>query len=177
MKLAIVDRDGVIAHGIDTSLRAPDEWKPIPGGLDALARLGQAGYRIVVAAHQAGDTRKLPDMATLNAIHDRMWKAVGQAGGRIDAIFFHARAATSPRAEHASIAATLIEISQRFGVTLDGVPVISDSLRDLQAAAAAGAAPMLVLTGRGRKTRSEGDLPANTRVFRNLAAAVDALAS
>ncbi|SCY18559.1 D-glycero-beta-D-manno-heptose 1,7-bisphosphate 7-phosphatase [Nitrosospira sp. Nsp13] len=175
MKLAILDRDGVINFDSDAFIKTPDEWKPIPGSLEAIARLTQAGYRVVVATNQAGIGRGLLDMATLNAINDKMWKAANQAGGRIDAMFFcpHTTADNCDCRKPAT--GMFKEISQRFGLELSGVPAIGDSMRDLQAAAAVGAIPVLVLTGKGKKTKAEGGLPENTRIFRDLAAAVDAL--
>ena len=88
MKLVILDRDGVINHDSDQYIKSPDEWKPIPGSLAAIARLNQAGYRVVVASNQSGVGRGLLETDTLIAIHDKMLKALAQVGGRIDAIFF-----------------------------------------------------------------------------------------
>ena len=176
MKLIILDRDGVINYDSDAFIKTPDEWKPIPGSLEAIAHLTQMGYRVVVATNQAGIGRGLLDMAALNAINDKMWKAVNQAGGRIDAMFFcpHTTADNCDCRKPAT--GMFKEISQRFGLELNGVPAIGDSLRDLQAATSVGAIPVLVLTGKGKKTKAEGGLPENTQIFPDLAAAVDALA-
>src|ERR1700751_3754704 len=87
-KLIILDRDGVVNHDSDQFIKAPDEWRPIPGSLEAVARLNHAGYRVVVATNQSGVGRGLLDITTLNAIHDRMHRALAQVGGRVDAIFF-----------------------------------------------------------------------------------------
>ena len=175
MKLIILDRDGVINYDSDAFIKTPDEWKPIPGSLEAIARLTQAGYRVVVATNQSGIGRGLLDMATLNAINDKMYKAVVQAGGRIDAMFFcpHTNADNCDCRKPAS--GMLREISRRFSMDLKGVPAIGDSLRDLQAAAAVGANPILVLTGKGKKTSTAGGLPEGVQTFANLAAAVDSL--
>lgn len=176
MKLIILDRDGVINYGSAACIKTPDEWKPIPGSLEAIARLTQMGYRVVVATNQSGIARGLLDMAALNAINDKMWKAVNQAGGRIDAMFFCPHTNTDKCDCRKPAIGMFKEIAQRFGLELNDMPAIGDSLRDLQAAAAAGAAPVLVLTGKGKKTRAEGGLPENTSVFPDLSAAVDALA-
>ncbi len=176
MKLIILDRDGVINYDSVDFIKTPDEWKPIPGSLEAIAHLTQRGYRVVVASNQSGIGRGLLDMAALNAINDKMWKAVNQAGGRIDAIFFCPHTTTDQCDCRKPATGMFREISQRFGLELNGVPAIGDSQRDLQAAAAAGAMPVLVLTGKGKETRAEGGLPENTRVFADLAAAADALA-
>jgi D-glycero-D-manno-heptose 1,7-bisphosphate phosphatase len=175
MKLVILDRDGVINLDSDAYIKRPEEWKPIPGSLEAIARLTQAGYHVVVATNQSGVGRGLFEMSTLNAIHDKMHRAVSQAGGRIDAVFYcpHAQEANcdcrKPRT------GLLEEIGRRFGTSLAGVPSIGDSLRDLQAAATAGALPVLVLTGKGAKTQRDGNLPAGTLVHADLAAAVKSL--
>jgi len=177
MKLVVLDRDGVINLDSDQYIKSPEEWKPIPGSLEAIARLTQAGFRVVVATNQSGLGRGLFDMATLNAMHDKMHKAVNQLGGRIDAVFF------CPHAQDAGCdcrkpkPGMLREIAARFGLALTGVPVIGDSLRDLQAASAAGARPVLVLTGKGEQTLKSGGLPEGTEIHRDLAAAALALAA
>ena len=172
MKLIILDRDGVINFDSDAYIKSPDEWKAIPGSLDAIARLTQAGYHVAVATNQAGVGRGLFEMATLNAIHDKMHRAVGQAGGRIDAVFYCPHARESNCGCRKPKPGLYEEISKRFGMSLKGIPCIGDSQRDLEAATAVGGQPMLVLTGKGELTRSENKLPAGTLVFKNLAEAV-----
>ena len=175
MKFIILDRDGVINQDSPAYIKSPDEWKPIPGSLEAIALLNQAGYRVLVATNQSGVGRGLFEMATLNAIHDKMHRALGLVGGRVDGIFY------CPHAQDAGCdcrkpkPGLLEEISRRFGVSLEGVPFIGDSLRDLQAATAVGAQPVLVLTGKGKKTRKDGGLPEGTVVHDDLAAAVHSL--
>ncbi|MSQ88476.1 MAG: D-glycero-beta-D-manno-heptose 1,7-bisphosphate 7-phosphatase [Betaproteobacteria bacterium] len=176
MKLVVLDRDGTINHDSDQYIKSPAEWKPIPGSLEAIARLTQGGWRIVVATNQSGIARGLFDMSTLNAIHAEMHRAVGQAGGRIDAIFFCPHAADSNCECRKPKPGLLREIATRFGVELEDVPMIGDSLRDLEAAAAAGAKPYLVLTGKGKKTREAGGLPQGTEIAADLAAVATRLA-
>jgi D-glycero-D-manno-heptose 1,7-bisphosphate phosphatase len=175
MKLVILDRDGVINYDSDEFIKNPEEWKPIPGSLEAIARLNQAGYRVVVATNQSGIGRGLLDMGTLNAIHDKLNRALAPFGGRIDAFFFCPHAADAGCGCRKPAIGMFEEISRRLGAELANVPAIGDSLRDLQAAEAAGAQPILVLTGKGRRTLDAGNLPSSTRVFENLARAVDAL--
>ena len=175
MKLIILDRDGVINYDSDQFIKSPEEWKPIPGSLEAIARLSQAGYRVVVATNQSGVGRGLFDMATLNAIHDKMSKAVSHAGGRIDAIFFCPHAADADCNCRKPKSGMIEEIATRYNVSLEGVPAIGDSLRDLEATARLGAQTMLVLTGKGTKTQAKGGLPQGTLVFPDLAAAVATL--
>ena len=173
MKLVILDRDGVINFDSDQYIKSPAEWKPIPGSPEAIARLNQAGYRVVVATNQSGVGRSMFDMDTLNAIHDKMHKTVAAVGGRIDAVFYCPHAADAGCACRKPQPGMFERIAACYNTDLSGVPAIGDSLRDLQAAAATGARPMLVLTGKGGKTREEPALPETTLVFPDLSAAVD----
>jgi D-glycero-D-manno-heptose 1,7-bisphosphate phosphatase len=172
MKLVILDRDGVINHDSDQYIKSPDEWKPIPGSLAAIARLNQSGYRVVVATNQSGIGRGLFETDTLMAIHDKMLKALSLVGGRIDAIFFCPHTNADNCECRKPKAGMYKEIAARMNVDLAGVRAIGDSLRDLHAAVTVGAQPMLVLTGKGRKTQDDPALPPGTPVFPDLAAAV-----
>jgi D-glycero-D-manno-heptose 1,7-bisphosphate phosphatase len=172
MKLVILDRDGVINQDSDQFIKNTSEWKQIPGSLAAIAKLNHAGYRVVVASNQSGIGRGLFDMGALNAINDKMYRALAQVGGRIDALFYCPHAAEANCECRKPKPGMFIDIAQRFNVDLAGVPSIGDSLRDLQAAAAAGAQPMLVLTGKGAKTEAAGGLPEGTPIFADLAEAV-----
>ena len=175
MKLIILDRDGVINFDSIQYIKSPAEWKPIPGSLEAIAKLSQAGYRVVVATNQSGVGRGLFDMDTLNRIHDKMHRAVQAAGGRIDAIFYCPHAADSDCDCRKPKPGMFVRIGACFNVDLAGTPSVGDSLRDLQAAAAVGGRPLLVLTGKGETTQADGGLPEGTQVFADLAAAVDHL--
>ena len=172
MKLIILDRDGVINVDSEHFIKNPSEWQAIPGSLEAIARLNHEGYRVVIASNQSGVGRGLFDMDALNAINDKMYRALGQVGGRIDALFYCPHAADSNCECRKPKPGMFVDIGQRFNVDLTGVPAIGDSLRDLQAAHAVGAQPMLVLTGKGKKTETTGGLPENTMVFPDLAEAV-----
>jgi D-glycero-D-manno-heptose 1,7-bisphosphate phosphatase len=175
MKLIILDRDGVINHDSTAYIKSPNEWRPIVGSLNAISRLNQAGFHVIVATNQSGIGRGLFDMAALNAIHDKMHKALAQAGARIDAIFFCPHAADDHCNCRKPKTGMFDDIAHRLNTSLTGIPMVGDSIRDMQAAAAARALPLLVLTGNGRKTQRNGELPADTRVFADLAAVVDAL--
>ena len=175
MKLVILDRDGVINYDSAQFIKSPAEWKPLPGSLDAIAKLNQAGFRVVIATNQSGIGRGLLDMATLNAIHEKMIRELGLIGGRVDAIFFCPHAAESHCQCRKPNTGMFEEIGQRFNAALADVPAIGDSLRDLEAATKCSARPMLVLTGKGEKTQAAGGLPEGTTVFNNLAEAAKAL--
>ena len=172
MKLIILDRDGVINFDSDQFIKSPDEWKPIPGSLEAIARLNQWGWRVVVASNQSGIGRGLFGMDTLNAINDKMVKSLNQVGGRLDAIFFCPHPADSTCDCRKPRPGMFVQIGERFNVDLTGTPVVGDSLRDLQAGAAVGCKPYLVLTGKGTKTQQEHPLPEGTMVYPDLAAVV-----
>lgn len=175
VKLIVLDRDGVVNHDSSQYIKSPDEWRPIPGSMEAIARLNHAGFRVVVATNQSGVGRGMYDMATLNAIHEKMHKALAQVGGRLDAVFFCPHTADAKCECRKPRPGMLHEIGRRFGVEMTGVPVVGDGLRDLQAADAVGAQPILVLTGKGEKTLRDGGFPKNTVIFPDLAFAASAL--
>lgn len=174
MDLVILDRDGVINHDSDDHVKSPQEWEPLPGSLDAIARLNRHGFRVVVATNQSGIRRKLFDIETLNRIHDKMHHDLAEVGGHIDAIFF---CPCLPRDNCECFKPNpgmLIEIGARLRASLESVPVIGDSLRDVEAARAVDARPLLVRTGKGERTLADNpDL--DVEVFDDLAAAADAL--
>ena len=176
MKLVILDRDGTINHDSDHYIKSLEEWRPIKGSLEAIARLTQAGYRIVVATNQSGIARRLFTTSALFEIHDGLQRAASQAGGRIDAFFFCPHAADAGCPCRKPQPGMLLEVARRFNVSLKDLYMVGDALRDVQAAAAAGARPVLVLTGKGKKTHEAGNLPPGTRVFPDLAAFAEHLA-
>lgn len=173
MKLIILDRDGVINYDSDLFIKSPAEWKPIPGSLEAIARLTQAGFRVVIATNQSGIGRGLFDMDTLNAIHEKMHRAVQAQGGRIDAVFYCPHAVSAECTCRKPKPGMFERIGACFNADLSETFAIGDSLRDLQAAASVHARPILVLTGKGEATQAAGDLPEGTLSFADLATAVD----
>jgi len=173
VKLVILDRDGVINHDSSAFVKSPDEWVALPGSLEAIARLSQAGWRVVVASNQSGLARGLFSTETLNAIHAKMRSELAQLGGHIDSIFLCPHGPDDGCACRKPKPGMFLDIAHRYDIDLQNVPAVGDSLRDLQASAEAGCTPWLVLTGNGQKTWDTGDLPAGTQVGDNLAAIVD----
>lgn len=169
MKLVILDRDGVINHDSDAYIKTPQEWRPIPGSIEAIARLSKAGLRVAVATNQSAIARGLVDPPTLAAIHSRMQRAVQDAGGWIDAVFFCPHGPDDGCDCRKPRPGMVLEILRRFRVDPDDALLAGDSLRDLQAARAAGVRAALLLTGNGRRTRSDGELPEGTQLFASLA--------
>lgn len=177
MKLVILDRDGVINRDSANFIKSPNEWIALPGSLDAIALLNQSGYRVAVATNQSGISRGLFDMATLNSIHDKMNRELAAVGGRIDAVFYCPHAADEHCRCRKPDVGMVEDIAKRFAVELHGVAAVGDALRDLQAYAAQGCQPILVLTGKGEATlaasklSADQALPANTWVCADLAEA------
>jgi len=171
MKLVILDRDGVINHDSPHHIKRVDEWKPIDGSLKAIASLGHAGFRVVVATNQSGVGRNLFDVDTLNAIHTKMHKAVAEAGGRIDALIYCPHTDNEHCDCRKPKPGMFLQIAERFNANLKDVPAIGDSLRDLQAASSAGCQPIMVRSGKGETTRKLDNLPKGTLEFANLAEA------
>ncbi|SIT35980.1 D-glycero-beta-D-manno-heptose-1,7-bisphosphate 7-phosphatase [Paraburkholderia ribeironis] len=176
-KLVILDRDGVVNVDSDAFIKSPDEWVPLPGALEAIARLNQAGYRVAIATNQSGIGRGLFDMNALNAMHLKMHRMAAAVGARIDAVFFCPHTTEDHCECRKPKPGMLKMIAERFEVDPAHTPVVGDAMRDLQAGAALGHPLHLVLTGKGRKTLAAGGLPEGTIVHDDLRAfALDFLA-
>jgi D-glycero-D-manno-heptose 1,7-bisphosphate phosphatase len=175
MQLIILDRDGVINEDSESYIKSPSEWKPIRGSLEAIARLHRAGWRVVVATNQSGIARRLFDLDTLARIHETMHHHVVEAGGLIDAVFFCPHGPEDDCMCRKPRPGLLLDIARRLHRTLEHVPVVGDSLRDIQAARAAGALPILVKTGKGAVSAADPALDSEVPVFSDLYSAVDAL--
>lgn len=174
-KLIILDRDGVINFDQESFIKTPEEWVPIEGSLEAIARLNQAGYHVVVATNQSGVARGLLDLATLNAIHRKMHATALSVGAKIDAIFFCPHSANENCDCRKPRTGMFQEIAKRYGIKMKGIPSVGDSLRDLQASYLSGCIPYLVLSGKGQTTLEAGGLPPGTIIYPNLATVVDIL--
>ena len=170
--LVILDRDGVINQDSDEFVKSADEWLPIPGSINAVAALSGAGYTIAVATNQSGLARGLFDEDALDAMHDKLRELVATAGGRVDYIVVCPHGPDDNCDCRKPKPGMYLQIAEHFGISLQGVPVIGDTLRDLEAATAAGAQAMLVRTGNGTTTEGllTGEL-ASAPVFDDLAAA------
>ena len=176
MKLIVLDRDGTINADSDDFVKTPEEWLPLPGALEAIARLNHDGWRVVIASNQSGLGRGLFDVASLNAIHTKMHKMLAAVGGRVDAVFYCPHSPEESCNCRKPLPGLFEQIGARFGIPLKGVPTAGDSLRDLQAGTAAGCEPHLVLTGKSAVFLDGGQpdgLPAGTRLHVDLSAFVD----
>ena len=169
-ELIILDRDGVINRDSKEFVKSPDEWIPLPGSIEAIARLSKAGYTLAVASNQSGLARGLFDRATLDAMHDKLHGLVNEAGGRIDRIVVCPHGPDDDCDCRKPKPGLFIQLGQHYGQSLEGVIAVGDSLRDLQAAAAVNARPVLVRTGNGTETEKHlSDELGNVEVFDSLA--------
>ncbi len=176
MKLVIIDRDGTINAESADFIKSPEEWMPLPGALEAIARLNHAGWHVVVASNQSGLGRGLFDVASLNAMHAKMYKMLAAVGGRIDAVFYCPHTPDDKCHCRKPKPGLFEQIGERYGIDLTGVAVVGDALRDVVAGASAGCEPHLVLTGNGAAYRGRDlpeTFPANTRVHEDLSAFAD----
>ena len=180
LKLVILDRDGTINEDRDDFVKSADEWLPLPGALEAIARLNHAGWHAVVATNQSGIGRGLFDMSALNAMHTKMNLQLHKLGGRIDAVFFCPHTPQEGCTCRKPLPGLFLQIGERYGVELAGVPFVGDSLRDLQAGVAAGCEPHFVRSGKGGRlddaaiSRLVEQVP-GVRVHADLAAFAEAL--
>lgn len=174
--IVILDRDGTINQDRDDYIKSPEEWVALPGAIDAIAKLNHAGWRVVIASNQSGLGRGLFDVATLNQMHDKMNKALANAGGRVDAIFYCSHTPDDHCQCRKPLPGLFEQIGERFNVDLKEVHAVGDSLRDAQAAAASGCVPHLVLTGKGEQYAGlalPDGFPVQTHVHSDLAAFAD----
>ena len=175
-RLVILDRDGTINADSDEYVKSAEEWVPLPGALDAIARLNHAGWHVVVASNQSGLGRGLFDVAALNAMHAKMHKLLSAAGGRIDAVFYCPHSPEDTCNCRKPSPGLFEQIGERYGMDLKGVHTVGDTLRDLQAGTAVGCQPHLVCTGKSEKLRGQplpSDFPPGTTVHEDLSAFAD----
>jgi D-glycero-D-manno-heptose 1,7-bisphosphate phosphatase len=175
MSLIILDRDGVINHDSDDFIKNPAEWEPIEGSLEAITRLNYAGYRVVIITNQSGIARGLFDVETLTHIHSKLRRMLAQVGGKVEAILFCPHGPEDDCQCRKPNNGMFKDLAHRLRIKLDGVPAVGDSLRDIEAAMASGARPMLVKTGKGERTLRAGGLPENIEIYDDLNAVVDVL--
>jgi D-glycero-D-manno-heptose 1,7-bisphosphate phosphatase len=178
MKLLILDRDGTINEDSPDYVKSPEEWLPLPGALEAIARLNHAGWHVVIASNQSGLGRGLFDVSTLNAMHAKMHQLLGQVGGRVDAVFYCPHAPEAGCRCRKPEPGLFEQIGERYGIDLRGVPVLGDTVNDALAGRAAGCEPHLVLTGKGAAYRGRSlpdSFPVGTLVHADLAAFADFL--
>lgn len=177
IKLIVLDRDGVINEDLERPVSSPDEWVPIAGSLEAIARLHQNGWNIAVATNQSGIGRGLLELGTLHEIHRRMHEMVNQAGGKIDVVAFCPHTDVDDCACRKPAPGMLYTISERLSIDLTNVVMVGDSLRDMQAAMAAAATPIIVRTGKGQKTLDNHKGLEHIPAYDDLAAYVEDLLS
>lgn len=177
MKLIVLDRDGVINHDSDAYIKSVDEWVPIEGSLQAIARLNHGGYTVVVASNQSGIARGYFDVETLSAMHRKMDNLLAKIGGRVDAVFYCPHGPDDGCSCRKPKPGMLLEIGQRFNVPLSNVVFIGDSIADIKAASSANAKSMLVRTGKGKKAEKilQAECKAGVPVYDDLATAVAAI--
>lgn len=180
MKAIILDRDGVINQDSSEFIKSPDEWLPLKGSLEAIAKLKRAGYSVFVLTNQSGVARNLFTVGTLTRIHRKMIEAALHHGGEIDAILYCPHGPDDCCECRKPKPGLFLELAERLNLNLADIPAVGDSIRDLQAANAAGAKPILVRTGNGQKStnaiaKGKHEELKNVESYKNLADYVDHL--
>ena len=169
LKLLILDRDGVINYDSDAYIKSVEEWRPLPGAIEAIAQLSKAGWTVAVATNQSGIARGYYDIATLDAMHERLRSLVAEQGGEVGLIVYCPHGPDAGCACRKPKPGMLQAIATHYGADLAGCWFVGDSLGDLQAAQAVDSQPVLVKTGKGLQTLAK-NLPVNTLIFDDLAA-------
>ena len=169
MKLLILDRDGVINYDSDAYIKSVEEWLPLPGAIEAIAQLSKSGWTVAVATNQSGIARGYYDVATLEAMHERLRALVAEQGGEVGLIVYCPHGPDEGCACRKPKPGMLQTIAEHYGADLAECWFVGDSLGDLQAAQAVDSQPVLVKTGKGLLTLAK-QLPVNTLIFDDLAA-------
>lgn len=172
-RLVILDRDGVLNTESPDHIKSPAEWHPLPGSLEAVARLNRAGYRVALATNQSGIARGLFSEADFAAIQRHIDARLASVGGHLDLVVHSPDGPGSASPRRKPRPGMLYEIARRFDTDLSGVPFVGDSWRDVEAARTAGAQPVLVRTGHGELTLARGHDLAGVLVHDDLADFVD----
>lgn len=174
MKLVILDRDGVINQDSDAYIKSAAEWIPLPGSIEAIARLSNAGYSVYLATNQSGLGRGFFTAADLSAMHKKFEALVTNAGGTIQGIHVCPHTPDANCLCRKPAPGLMDQIINHCKINdLTDVPVVGDSIRDLQAGIARNCSPVLVRTGKGHMSEArlvEFPALANTKVFDDLAA-------
>ncbi len=167
MPFIILDRDGVINYESEAYIKSADEWRPIPGSLEAIAQLNRLGFRVLVATNQSGLSRGYFDIEVLDDIHEKMQRALQAVGGYIEEIFFCPHLATDDCLCRKPKPGLLLKMQQKYAFNMATTYFIGDALTDVKAAQQAGLIPILVLSGKETAPHDHQGL-----VFANLAEAV-----
>lgn len=147
----LLDRDGVLnrrpprAHYV----RSWSEFEWLPGALEALRLLRQAGYRVIVISNQAGIARGAMRDDDVLDIHQRLQADAVASGGRIDAIYYCAHDWDAGCECRKPRPGMLFQAQRDFSLDLTRTPFIGDDERDAEAADAAGCPSLLVSGGHG----------------------------
>ncbi len=176
--IVVLDRDGTLNDDRHSIIASPAEWQPIPGALEAVARLNQAGFKVVIATNQSGLGRGLFDMATMNAVHDKMHRLLAQEGARVEAVFFCPHTREDDCGCRKPKSGLFEKISQRFSVQPSQMVVAGNTVRHVEAGASVGASTHLILTGKCAAyslSHPPQGLPPSTQMHKNLSAFVDEL--
>ena len=176
LRLVILDRDGVINEDSDAYIKSPEEWVPITGSLQAIARLNHAGIRVAVVSNQSGIVRVLFSIDALNAMHHKLRNELAHVGGHVDGIFFCPHRPDQGCRCRKPGTELFESLSRRFSLPLRGVPFVGDAMTDIEAARAVHALPLLVKTGKGQRTLAKNpNLEREILVFEDLAEVVEHL--
>ncbi len=177
LPLIVLDRDGVINHDSSDFIKSPDEWRPLPGSLEAIAELTRLGYRIVIASNQSGIGRNLFDHTMLDKIHEKMTRSIAAAGGSISRIFICPHHPNDGCDCRKPLPGLFRQIADHYSVSPEQMIAVGDSLRDLEAAQACGSKAVLVRTGNGLATEQSFQHLSDIEVYDDLAGFSKALSA
>jgi len=149
MSIIFLDRDGVINENRVDYVKSWSEFRFLPGSREAIAKLTQAGHRIVVCTNQAGVAHGAVSVDTVHEIHRRMVAAIREMGGKIEKVYFcpHGKEEDCPCRKPRP--GMLLRARDELGLDMHDALFIGDSITDIQAGLAASIHTILVLSGLG----------------------------
>ncbi len=153
MKVAFLDRDGVINKypGDKKYVNNKDEFEFIAGSIEAIKKLKKSGFKVFVISNQAGVSKGLYTHRDLEEINDKLQSGLAAQGASVDKIYYcthHPDCECDCRKPKTGL---LEQAISDLGQVPDESFFIGDSFKDLKAAIAFGATPILVLSGRENK--------------------------
>jgi D-glycero-D-manno-heptose 1,7-bisphosphate phosphatase len=175
-RLIILDRDGVINFDSPAFIKTPDEWRPIPHALEAIAALKRAGWRVAVCTNQSGVARGLLRQTTLEAIHARMEARLAELDVELDGLSYCPHHPDDACRCRKPAPGMLLDLMANLGATPEQTIAIGDSLRDIEAGIAAQCGRcVLVRTGNGAASEAAARALGVDWVFDDLGAAARAI--
>lgn len=176
-KAVFLDRDGTINVERDYLFRCED-FEFISGVPQAIKKLNDAGFLVIVVTNQSGVARGYYSELDVKRLHDFVEQQLAQHGARVDGFYYcphHPEKGVHPYRSDCRCRkgepGMLLDAAHDFNIDLSQSYIVGDKLADVEAGLAVDSTPILVLTGHGEKEQKK--IPPATQVCSDLSSAVD----